>query len=57
MFILTHKSLFPERIVIGDDGSIWLIEDHYYQPFNRIRWHMIRKYTVKLIVYYQIHGH
>lgn len=30
------KSLFPERIVIGDDGSIWFTEDHY-QTFNRIR--------------------
>ena len=30
------KSLFPERIAIGDDGSIWSTEDHY-QPFNRIR--------------------
>ena len=30
------KSRGPERIAIGDDGSIGFIEDHY-QPFNRIR--------------------
>ena len=36
------KSRGPERIVIGNDGSIWFTEDHY-QTFNRIRYHMIRK--------------
>lgn len=30
------KSRGPERIVIGNDGSIWFTEDHY-QTFNRIR--------------------
>ena len=51
------KSRGPERIVICDDGSIWFTEDHY-QTFNRIRWHMIRKYTEELIkFYYKIHGH